>query len=335
MRIFMMAGYPAETDYWRSLPKMADWRKHEQQLVAEHIADPKKADVPYERPTYPIAIGLGKRGGRVAEIDLVGKLLALDPAARISAADAMQHAFFDTVRNAVEHALPAPPIPSPVLVGCGDVLFAMERPPVGDYLATHFTLEEQQAEAKRLLEQKADWLYRTNTNFNHASSIAVLAMDIFHQFTAKKPALVFASEMNLITYLTTCYVIASKLDNDAPSTHSFSAEQWEKWRIVTSAADIVAYERDILTTLDMDLDRPCAATFLAYFAPPTQTESEKQVVADSLWHDYIVHYDIHTRFRGSQMAYKVLHNARHVTPCMQTTRATIAKLFDRDSLPQH
>jgi serine/threonine protein kinase len=319
-RAFAINGYPVNqvASLWPNVlatPKWSDW-------------------LAYERTAKPLIVNLDKTlSGKLAlsaqEIDAIKELVQLDPDTRASAQQTLQHMFFDGVRAFVKHSVPAPPLPSQSLVGCGDVLLALELPPVGDYLAA----QERREEYKTTLIDLFEWMYRINNSQHNAMSTVILAVAIFHRFAAYNAAhgiiaweQLFADN-NLSIYGITCLMIASKLDADGTAKVFTANQVVQLTKNRYSKQQIVDAEREILTWLDMDLDRPTAATFLHYFVGDGE-----EVIDDDwqmLWYSCVQQYDVCTAFRGSQMAVAVheqfTSDVRSL--CIMQTRVTLPDMF--------
>jgi hypothetical protein len=238
-----------------------------------------------------------KRKLSLDEVDAIKGLLRLDPAKRASAEETMQHKFFNGVRAFAEHHLPAAPIPPTSLVACGDVLISMELPPIGDYLAK--ALEKKRAEhvGFNMYFTLFDWLYDVNVKYKNPMSTLIMAVTMFHRFAAAKTAA--ATQNSLIQgYGIVCYMIATKLDADGSIEEVMDAK--EAHYITNKFLPLQTYidmEREVLATLDLDLDRPNAATFLKYFS----TESGSEVTMRILWFCCVMQYDIFVKYKGSQL----------------------------------
>jgi serine/threonine protein kinase len=317
VRIFMIAGEPslARWPAAMSLPRWPHWRRYARVV----------------RP-LPLAMALQRHAASVTEdeIRLLERMFELDPARRISAYDALQHGFFDSVRNQVETAVPAAPIPTPALVGCGDVMFAMELPPVGDYIAKAFPTERQK-ERKEWLKTLFDWLNAVRQKIKQPVSTLILAVDIFHRVAAANTHYVLSPD-RLQGYAVACYLIACKLDADAYARLRATDASRLTEGLVT-ATKIVAFEREILKQLDMDLDRPTAATFFAYYASGLPTSTDVKLATTSLWQQYVNNYEMHVNYRGSQMAWAALADVNAESPCMTRVVEAFPALFAPDKLP--
>jgi hypothetical protein len=202
----------------------------------------------------------------------------------------------------------------------------MELPPVGDYLAA---ASDKAQNRKQWLLYHFETLYSINKKlYGNEMSTLILAVAIFHRFAAANTAQlddIFA-ESNLICYVLACYIIASKLDADARRDTFIAEDAVREAKNGCTEQRFVQIEIQILRELDLDLDRPSAATFAQYFVGDSVIDEQWQLL---LWYCCIQQYNVYTAFRGSQMSVAVLeqlfgHNA---SPCVTATRAVVPELF--------
>jgi hypothetical protein len=317
-RIFTLTGGGAPSaSNWPVAMQLANWR----QWLALNVAtreDREKENL--------IATELTRRGCKADEINLVQRLLALDPAQRISARDAMAHPYFNEVRNLVEQKLAAPTIPSSALQACGDVLFALELSPVADYLVINDASTPAKVQRQKyILGWIHEWLCNEiNAKLTNPLNTVVMALDIFHRFVAAQHGAVLLRIKAAKAYAATCYMIATKLDSDGV-VKTIGIDQIKQYVASTApvldtaaaaaAIAIAAMEREILTVLDLDLDRPSAATFVEYLA--SSKSSRKRNEALQLVTTAMHRYDIVTAYRGSQIAFAALTALGISTQCMK------------------
>jgi serine/threonine protein kinase len=321
-RIFTLTGGGAPSaSNWPAAMQLANWR----QWLARNVAAREEAE-----KENLIATELTRRGCKADEINLVQRLLALDPAQRISARDAMAHPYFNEVRNLVEQKLAAPAIPSSALQECGDVLFALEFSPVADYLVINDASTPAKVQRQKyILGWIHEWLCNEiNAKLTNPLNTVVLALDIFHRFVAAQHGAVLLRIKAVKAYAATCYMIATKLDSDGV-VKTIGIDHIKQYvtsaALVLDAVAIAAMEREILTALDLDLDRPSAATFVEYLA--SSKSSRKRNEALQLVLRLMQRYDIVTAYRGSQIAFAALTALGISTQCMKRVAQTFPDQF--------
>lgn len=255
------------------------------------------------------------------ELDLLMRTLRVDPATRITAQTALKHLFFEPVRQPIDERLQAPVLPAES--ECGDLLLALEWDPVGDYLQP---LGPDASAAQARIDAMVQWLRQQSAVWY--DSARQLARNGFYYEPAESAFAVFARSVDLLhqhlslaTLLGTldetlaaqttpvaCFAVAFKMETR--QSPGFLGAPFSE----PLADDIVRAEQTLLRALDVDIDRPTAATFLRALAP--ERLSEARSVLRAMLYDY----DTATQWRWSQLAFAAARAADGSvapTQCMQ------------------
>jgi hypothetical protein len=175
----------------------------------------------------------------------------------------------------------------------------MESAPVGDYVAKFYSDNDAgRALGKKIFEIVANWVLQIKVKYNVPTSVVLLAQSLFHRFAAKETKLAFHHEV-VEGYMMACLLIANKLDADGPRATSLEVEKaLHICAQCVTPLQLAEMERKILTTLDMDIDRPTAATFLSYFLEGN-ADRDVKIKAKEILLDVSSSYDIGVNVSGS------------------------------------
>ena len=217
-----------------------------------------RPNAPNEKPRINLNLELSRKGASPIEIDLILKMLRIDPKQRITAYDALNHSYFNQTKDEINRLFPAAPIVPPTLSGCGALLVAMQQEPVGEYL--------QDNDDKLMVKSAFKWMAGIIEKYKYRTSLLFLATSIFHRYVKQT---LISREVYLLTAAAAMQT-AWKLDADYKTTHPFridlALKELAAQQIKTDEATLIEMENKIIKILDADFDRPTPFTFLELLA---------------------------------------------------------------------
>lgn len=332
-----LALFGGEQNDWldKVAPTLPLWSKYQSFLAA------KAREISTLQPL--------KRMPRFAELpeqekDLLRRLLSIDPRRRITARAALEHAFFNGVRSEIEARFPACPLLDSTT--CNQSLFIMEAPVTP---STSCCLSFRD----RVLLETNTWmvnhLYNGRYYQMYSLSTIALAVSLLYRFLATNAAQKSRiRDSKLRQYAFICFFVATKLDSEISPMHDDFLSHYD------TVEGGVVKEREILTALDMDVNRPTVATFWRIFSAGAvvRKEEEMEVGLNSSEHTMLVDVDERLRqgnekileylkkfhkmrlWRGSQLAYSAMCVVGLESPCVAFFETNYTPFFNAEIVEQ-
>ena len=278
------------------------------------------------------------------EKKVIYSLLEIDFEKRWSAEQASEDRFFDKARCAVTKSQPAKPLP--VYEHCNGNLFAKELPAPYPSVPGDAQLQDQFKQIQPRISVKTfstvvKWLFELTEEFEMPPRVLINAINMFKRMLIlyRQPAMrENIQEISAICLLLSMYLIWQDDLDIVETAIVFSGK-------VSSKMVVEKLLQDVLTTLDLDLDRPNEATFFEIFRqqPPTacafnsaMQETEEKGVKDAA-NDLLLScatFERIMRWRNSQLAYAALFGRGINSACMQEAAKTYPALYNADVVRQ-